>query len=62
MAQREKMRVRHATIGGIRIKESIEGSEIRVHEERRTRGRVAANIRDSRLRIIEILWFQSNRD
>ena len=57
MAQREKMRVRHATIGGIRIQESIEGSEIRVHEERRRRWGVAKNVRDSKLGIREILRF-----
>ena len=61
MAQREKMRVCRATIGGIRIQESIEGSEIRVDEKRR-RERVTENVRDSRLGIRKILGFQSNRD
>ena len=37
-------------------------TETSVHDERRKRGRVAENVRDSRLGIIEILGFQSNRD
>ena len=53
MGQRQKLRVRRATIGGIRIQESID--KTRVHEERRRRRRVAENVRDSRLRIREIL-------
>ena len=37
-------------------------TKIRVQEERRRRRRVAENVRNSRLGIIEILGFQSNRD